>query len=354
MAASSANVPPFAVCPVPLRHTERVVMGHGSGGRLSHELLESVFVPAFAPVGLSTREDQATIRCAASHLAFTTDTFVVQPLFFPGGDIGSLAVHGTVNDLAVGGAVPHAIAGAFVLEEGFALSDLRRIAKSMADACRAAGVSLVTGDTKVVEHGKADGVFITTTGIGWLHHPEPLSVSRATPGDVVIVSGTLGDHGMAIMSVRENLAFESDLQSDSAPLADLAQQLLDAAPHTRCMRDPTRGGLASTLNEIAQASQVGIKLQESALPIRDDVRSACELLGFDPLYVANEGKLAAIVPPAQADAALQALRAHPLGANAAVIGSVVQAHPGFVTLRSLIGGERMVVMLAGEQLPRIC
>lgn len=352
MAASAESA--FPVCPVPVHPTQHVVIGHGSGGRLTHELLDAVFAPAFADLGLCHEEDQALIHCTAKRLAFTTDTYVVQPLFFPGGDIGSLAVHGTVNDLAMGGAVPRCLSAGFVLEAGFPMDDLRRIVHSMARACRAANVALVTGDTKVVEHGKADGVFINTSGIGWVHHDRMLSVSNARAGDVVLVSGTLGDHGMAIMSVREGIAFDTTLKSDSAPLTDLVRVLMQAAPNLRCMRDPTRGGAASTLNEIAQASSVGIRLQERALPVRDDVRCAAELFGFDPLYVANEGKLIAVVPANEADAALEALQGHSLGETAAIIGEVTAAHPGVVTLKSLMGGERMVVMLAGEQLPRIC
>lgn len=353
MTATSANGS-FSVCPVPIHPTEYVAIGHGSGGRLSHELLEQVFVPALADVGLCAEEDQALVACAAPRLAFTTDTFVVQPLFFPGGDIGSLAVHGTVNDLAMGGAIPRCLSAGFVLEAGFPMAELRRIVASMAAACRAANVSLVTGDTKVVEHGKADGVFINTSGIGWVHHTRALSVANAQVGDVILVSGTLGDHGMAVMCVREDLAFQAPIESDSAPLADLVRVLMQAAPNLRCMRDPTRGGAASTLNEIARASRVGIRLQEKGVPVRGAVRAAAELLGFDPLYIANEGKLIAVVPGDEADAALSAMRAHPLGTDATVMGHVVDAHPGVVTLRSEIGGERMVVMLAGEQLPRIC
>jgi hydrogenase expression/formation protein HypE len=289
-----------------------------------------------------------------TRLAFTTDSFVVRPLFFPGGDIGRLAVHGTVNDLAVGGARPLFLSAAFILEEGLPLTDLQRIVASMREACREAGVALVTGDTKVVDRGKGDGVFITTSGIGLVPEGRALSIHGARPGDCVLVSGTLGDHGIAIMSVREGLEFETVLESDTAPLNGLAEAVLEACPGTRCMRDPTRGGLSSVLNELAAASDVGVELDEAAIPLRPEVRGACEMLGLDPLYVANEGKLVAVVPPEDADRALAAMRAHPLGTNAAVVGTVVAKHAGMVTLRSRVGGERVVTLLAGEQLPRIC
>jgi hydrogenase expression/formation protein HypE len=287
-------------------------------------------------------------------VAFTTDAFVVRPLFFPGGDIGRLAVHGTVNDLAVGGARPLFLAAAFILEEGLALADLKRIVASMRQACDEAGVALVTGDTKVVDRGKGDQVFITTSGIGLVPDGRCLSIRAARPGDRILVSGTVGDHGIAIMSVREGIEFETVLESDSAPLHDLTRVMLEACPGIRCMRDPTRGGLSSALNELAAASRVGVELQEAAIPFRPEVRAACEMLGLDPLYVANEGKLIAVVPPADADRLLGVVRGHPLGKNAALIGEVVADHPGMVTMRSLVGGERVVTMLAGEQLPRIC
>jgi hydrogenase expression/formation protein HypE len=342
----------------------QVLLGHGSGGRLTADLIRQLFVPAFANDVLSALEDQATLPFAAfaadpgsqaaARLAFTTDSFVVRPLFFPGGDIGRLAVNGTVNDLAVGGAQPLFLAAAFILEEGLALADLHRVVASMSEACRATGVSLVTGDTKVVDRGKGDQLFITTSGIGVVPPGRALSIRAARPGDRVLVSGTIGDHGIAIMSVREGLEFETVLESDTAPLYDLVRVMLEACPALRCMRDPTRGGLASALNELAAASGVGVKLSEASLPIRREVRAACEMLGLDPLYVANEGKLLAVVPPADAPAVLAVMRGHPLGRNAALIGEVVDEHPGMVTLKSLIGGERVVSMLAGDQLPRIC
>ena len=347
----------FGACPLPFTQHDRVLLGHGSGGRLSADLIQRLFLPAFGNAILSRLEDQASCSLlphADATLAFTTDSFVVQPIFFPGGDIGSLAVHGTVNDLAMGGATPLFLSAAFILEEGLPLEDLRRIAMSMRTACDAAGVTLVTGDTKVVDRGKGDQVFITTSGIGVVPRGRALSAASCHPGDRILVSGTIGDHGMAIMSVREGLEFETSLVSDSAPLADLTRVMLEACPEIRCMRDPTRGGVTSALHEIAAASGVGMRLLETAIPVRADVRGACEILGLDPLYVANEGKLIAVVPRHRADLLLEVMRAHPLGANAALVGEVVDEHRGMVVLRSRIGGERVVTMLAGEQLPRIC
>jgi hydrogenase expression/formation protein HypE len=330
-------------------------MGHGSGGRLSADLLQQVFLPAFEGQVLAALEDQATVELSGTRMALTTDSFVVRPIFFPGGDIGTLAVNGTVNDLAVGGAVPRFLSAAFILEEGLPLEDLERVARSMRRACDAAGVVLVTGDTKVVDRGKADQLFITTTGVGaYPPFRPPVSIAAARAGDRVLVSGTLGDHGVAILSVREGLEFETTLESDTAPLTGLVQALLEAASGVRAMRDPTRGGLSSSLHELAAASHVGVHLEEASIPVRREVRAACEILGLDPLYVANEGKLMAVLAPEQAEAGLAALRRHPLGTNAAIVGTVVAEHPGVVTMRSVVGGERVVPMLAGEQLPRIC
>jgi hydrogenase expression/formation protein HypE len=353
---------PFAACPVPQSRYDQILLGHGSGGQLTADLIHRLFVPGFDNDVLGALEDQATVRLGdgadngvkAPRLAFTTDAFVVRPLFFPGGDIGRLAVHGTVNDLAVGGARPLFLSAAFILEEGLPLADLKRIVASMRQACDESGVALVTGDTKVVDRGKGDGVFITTSGIGLVPEGRSLSIHSARPGDRVLVSGTLGDHGIAIMSVREGLEFETVLESDTAPLTGLAQAILEACPGTRCLRDPTRGGLSSALNELADASRVGVRLDEAAIPLRPEVRGACEMLGLDPLYVANEGKLIAVVPPGDAGRALDAMRAHPLGRRAADVGEVVDEHPGMVILRSRVGGERVVTLLAGEQLPRIC
>jgi hydrogenase expression/formation protein HypE len=335
------------------------MLGHGSGGRMAADLLRRLFIPAFRDLGLDTDEDQAKLPLPVpgpevQRLAVTTDAFVIRPIFFPGGDIGKLAVNGTVNDLAVGGARASAIAAAFILEEGLALADLQRVAASMREACTLAGVQLVTGDTKVVDRGKGDQLYITTTGIGFVPAGVSLSIRNARPGDKVLLSGTVGDHGIAIMSVREGIEFETVLQSDTAPLTGLVQEMLEACPAIRWMRDPTRGGLSSALNELAAAARVGVTLTESAIPLRPEVRAACEMLGLDPLYVANEGKLVAVVPAARAEPVLQKMRSHPLGRDSAIVGEVVAEHPGLVTLRSLIGGERVVSMLPGEQLPRIC
>jgi hydrogenase expression/formation protein HypE len=350
-------------CPLPLNDYSHVLLGHGSGGKLTADLIQRVFLPELGNEILSALEDQATIALAsgaasnghpAPRLAFTTDSFVVRPLFFPGGDIGRLAVHGTVNDLAVGGATPLYLSAAFILEEGLPMDDLRRVVTSVAESCREAGVQLVTGDTKVVDHGKGDQIFITTSGIGLVPAGRKLSIRNARPGDQLLVSGTIGDHGIAIMSVREGLEFETVLQSDCAPLHDLTRVMLEACPEIRCMRDPTRGGVSSALNELASASKVGVRLREAALPLRPEVSAVCEMLGLDPLYVANEGKLIAVVPHEHADRVLGAMRQHPLGQNAALIGEIVNEHPGMVIMRSVIGGDRVVTMLAGEQLPRIC
>jgi hydrogenase expression/formation protein HypE len=356
-------------CPAPQSRYEHIVLGHGSGGRLTNELIQHLFVPGFGGGILAGLEDQATLdwRLADNHqspianrqspiprIAFTTDAFVVRPLFFPGGDIGKLAVHGTVNDLAVGGAIPRFLSAAFILEEGLPLADLKRVVASMREACDKCRVDLVTGDTKVVDRGKGDGVFITTTGIGFVPDGVNLSIRNAQPGDCILVSGTIGDHGIAIMSVREGLEFETVLESDTAPVTELCQIALEVCPETRCMRDPTRGGVSSMLNELASASSVGVELSESAIPLRPEVRGACEMLGLDPLYVANEGKVIAVTPPDRAEQVLRAWRKNPLGRHAAMIGRVVVEHPRMVIMRSLVGGERVVSLLAGEQLPRIC
>jgi hydrogenase expression/formation protein HypE len=344
----------FGSCPTPPGQYDRIVLGHGSGGRLTSDLIARVFLPAFPSQVLAALEDQASVRVGAARVALTTDSFVVRPLFFPGGDIGKLAVYGTVNDLAVGGARPLFLAAAFILEEGLLLDDLRRVVDSMRRACEEAEVTLIAGDTKVVDRGKGDQIFITTTGVGLLPEGRTLSISAARPGDAVLVSGTIGDHGIAILSVREGIELETALESDSAPLTGLVGAMLEASPRIRCLRDATRGGVSSVLNEMAAASRVGVELVESAIPIKGAVRGACEILGLDPLYVANEGKLVAAVAEADAQRVLAAMRAHPLGRDAALAGRVVSDHPGMVTLRTLIGGERIVALLAGEQLPRIC
>ena len=351
MSASIENLS----CPAPLASRDTVLLGHGSGGRLSAELVRDVFLPALGNPVLGALEDQATFEIDAARLAFTTDSFVVKPLFFRGGDIGSLAVHGTINDLAVGGAEPLFLSAAFILEEGLPMETLRRVARSMGEAAAAAGIRIVTADTKVVEKGSGDGLFINTTGIGRLRAGVALSAANARPGDKVILSGYIGDHGIAILAEREGLQFDTPIGSDSAPLHTLTRAMLDTAgEHIRAMRDPTRGGLASTLNEIAGQSRVGIEIDERTIRVNDAVRGACELLGFDPLYVANEGKLAAVVERDAAQAVVAAMRRHPLGRDAAIIGSVTGAHPGMVTMRTAFGTTRIVDMLAGDQLPRIC
>jgi hydrogenase expression/formation protein HypE len=348
-----------AACPLPRTATDRVLLAHGGGGRLAAELIERVFLPAFDNPILAALEDQATLSIggpsdAPLRIAATTDSFVVRPLFFPGGDIGRLAICGTVNDLAVGGAIPKFLTAAFILEEGTPLAVLERVVSSMRAACEEAHVTIVAGDTKVVDRGKGDQIFIATTGIGFVPRDRSLSIRNLRAGDRILVSGTVGDHGVAVMSVREGLEFETELKSDVAPLSGLVEELLAACPGVRWMRDPTRGGVSSALNEAAVAAKVGIRIDESAVPVRGEVRAACEMLGLDPLYVANEGKLIAVVPAREAAAALAALRRHPLGEQAAEIGEVVADHPAMVTMKSFIGGERIVPMLSGEQLPRIC
>lgn len=331
-------------------------MGHGAGGRMMADLIQEVFVPPLDNPHLRQLADSTVLQpgSGGGRIAISTDSFVVRPLFFPGGDIGSLAVHGTVNDLAMRGARPLWLAAAFILEEGLPLDDLRRIIRSMADAARRAGVWVVAGDTKVVERGHGDGMYITTTGVGIVPDGVDIGPHRILPGDVILISGPVGDHGIAVLSRREGLGFETDLISDSAPLNGLVEALLTAAPHTHCLRDPTRGGVAAALNELAVAAGVGVEIEEAAVPVRPAVAAACEMLGFDPLVVANEGRLIAFVPPDEAEAALEALRAHPLGRDAARIGVTTADHPGMVLLRTGIGGRRVVDMPLGELLPRIC
>jgi hydrogenase expression/formation protein HypE len=336
-----------------------ITLAHGGGGKAMHDLIEDVFLGAFDNAVLATLEDQARFSLAelARHgdrLAFTTDSFVVNPLEFPGGDIGKLAVCGTVNDLAVGGAVPLHLSCAVILEEGFPIDQLRRIVGSMAATARDAGVQIATGDTKVVERGACDKLFINTAGIGVVRAGVELGAGSGRPGDVVIVNGLLGDHGAAILGARGDLALSTPIESDCAALHGLIDALLAAAPGTRFIRDPTRGGLATVLNEIARASRVGIEISETQTPIRPEVKGFCELLGLDPLYLANEGKIVGVVPEAEAEAAVRAMRAHPLGADAAAIGRMTSKQPGRVVMLTGFGGRRIVDMLIGEQLPRIC
>ena len=331
-----------------------VDMTHGSGGRSMAQLIEEMFVRHFDNEMLRQANDQAAFDIAAGRMVMSTDGHVISPLFFPGGDIGSLSVHGTVNDVAMAGARPLYLSAGFILEEGFPLADLEKIVASMGRAATAAGVPVVTGDTKVVEKGKGDGVFITTTGVGVVPQGVDISGDRARPGDAILVNGTMGDHGVAIMSSRENLEFETTIESDSAALHTLIADMVTAAPGIHCLRDPTRGGLASTLNELALQSGVGMKLQETAIPVNPAVNAACELLGLDPLYVANEGKLICICAAEDAQALLQVMQKHPLGKQAAIIGEVIEDEHGFVQMETSFGGSRVVDWLAGEQLPRIC
>jgi hydrogenase expression/formation protein HypE len=357
MATKSAAV--FGSCPLPIFDHQQIVLGHGSGGKLTADLIDQVFLPAFQNPTLNKLDDQAVVTVGGARLAFTTDSFVVTPIFFPGGDIGRLAVHGTVNDLAMSGARPLYLSAAFILEEGLAVDDLRRVVESMRAAAAEADVQFVTGDTKVVNRGKGDQVFITTTGIGVVEGGANISADRARAGDQIILSGYIGDHGMAIMSQRENLEFEGTILSDCASLHGLVASML-STPSSRgtdfihCLRDPTRGGAATTLNEIAKRSNVGMLLREKSIPVRESVKGACELLGLDPLYVANEGKLLAIVAPEMAPPVLRQMQQHPLGADAAIIGEVVTDHPGMVLMKTQIGGTRVLDVMFGEQLPRIC
>lgn len=341
-------------CPMPLRDQPNIILGHGGGGKLSAELVEHLFLPAFRNEALANLGDAAVFSLNGARLAMSTDSFVVRPLFFPGGNIGELAVNGTVNDLSMSGARPLYLSVGFILEEGLPLETLGRIVDSMSAAAKTAGVQLITGDTKVVDKGHGDGIFINTSGIGLIPDGVNIGPHRATPGDVVILSGTIGDHGMAIMSVREGLAFDAPIRSDTASLNGLVADMLTVCPDIHVLRDPTRGGVSSTLNEIARSSQVGIMLDETKIPVNPAVRSACELLGMDPIFVANEGKLLAIIPADRAEAVLTAMRRHPLGEQAAIIGQVVEQHPGMLVARTGIGGTRVISMQIGEQLPRIC
>lgn len=341
-------------CPRPKNDYPRVVMAHGGGGRMTQELLEQIFLRSFDNAALNEREDAALLPPMHGRLAFSTDAYVVQPLFFPGGCIGDLAIHGTVNDLAMRGAKPLAISAAFILEEGLDIETLQRIVDAMAAAAKRVGVSVVTGDTKVVEKGHGDGCYIATSGIGEVRNGIDLSIRYANPGDAIVVNGNLGDHGMAILSHRAGMQFASPIVSDTAPLYEFVAAMLDACPGIRCMRDPTRGGASATLHEIAAASQVGVELDEAAIPVHTAVQSACDLFGLDPLAVANEGKVIAIVPEDSVDCLLRAMRSHPLGQDTMRIGRIVADASHRVVMRTRLGTVRMIPMPAGEQLPRIC
>jgi hydrogenase expression/formation protein HypE len=346
-------------CPVPLYHGDQIVMGHGSGGRMTADLIRTVFQPVFTNPALNEGNDFASVPVVnhgndSGRLIVSVDAHVVKPIFFPGGNIGRLAICGTVNDVAVSGARPLYITAGFILEEGLSIDYLRRIVESMKIAADEAGVLIIAGDTKVVEKGGADQIFITTSGVGWLDSATQIGGQYAKPGDVVLVSGTLGDHGIAVLAARGELGFAADVSSDTAPLNHLVEAILRVSPHIHVLRDPTRGGLATTLNEIAIQSNVGITLDEESIPVNPVVHSACEMLGFDPLYIANEGKLIVITPPEEADSALNVMRATLYGEHAAIIGRVEDAHPGQVLLKTPIGGTRLLDVLAGEMLPRIC
>ncbi len=341
-------------CPIPISDYPNILLAHGGGGRLMHDLIGKLFVTAFDNPILNTMHDSARLKFNGQGLAFTTDSYVVHPLFFPGGNIGSLAVHGTVNDLAMAGARPLFISAGYIIEEGLPMETLWRIVQSMQQAAREAGVQVVTGDTKVVDRGKGDGVFINTSGIGIIEHPLEITPKAVKNGDVIILSGDIGRHGMAVMAVREGLEFETTIESDSAPLNGIVHDLLVAGIEIHCLRDLTRGGLASALNEIAKAADVSIEIDEKNIPVREDVQGACEILGLDPLYVANEGRFIAFVTPSDADKTLEIMKSHPLGTGATIAGLVTDDPSHIVKMRSKIGTTRIVSMLSGEQLPRIC
>ena len=356
LAGPGTAAPDFTglTCPAPLRGQPRVVMGHGGGGALSSELVQHIFAPAFGGDLLAALADSAAFTLGGARIAFSTDSFVVRPLFFPGGSIGDLAVNGTVNDLAMSGARAAYLSCGFILEEGVEVPLVSRVAEALGAAARSAGVEIATGDTKVVEAGRGDGIYLNTAGIGLIPDGVDIRPQRAEPGDVVIVSGAIGVHGVAVMSVRDGLEFGVEVESDCAALGGLVEAMLGVTPDLHVLRDPTRGGLAAALNEIAVAATVGVVLQEKSVPVPPPVANACAVLGLDPMYVANEGKLVAFVPREHADAVLAVMREHPLGTEAAVIGECVEAHPGMVVARTALGGTRVVDLPVGEQLPRIC
>ena len=341
-------------CPVPFNNHGKILLGHGSGGKLTSELINKFILPAFDNRYLNELGDQAVININGSKIAFTTDSYVINPIFFPGGNIGELAVNGTINDLAVGGAKPLYISAAFIIEEGFPINELNEIIKSMGKAAKAANVLLVTGDTKVVDKGHCDKIFINTSGIGLIDSDVEISPQKVLPGDKIILSGPIGLHGVAILSKREGLEFETEIKSDTAPLNSLVDDILKVSKNIKWMRDPTRGGISSTLNELAEAAKVGIKIIESNIPVPSPVKAACEMLGLDPLYVANEGCLVAIVNNSESEIIIEAMKRNKLGSETCIIGEITDSHTGVVFMQTTIGGERVVDMLSGEQLPRIC
>ncbi|OGU12103.1 MAG: hydrogenase expression/formation protein HypE [Ignavibacteria bacterium GWB2_35_12] len=341
-------------CPAPIRDYKQILLSHGGGGSLSHQLINEIFVKVFDNPALNLQHDGAILDINGTKLAFTTDSYVINPIFFPGGDIGSLSVYGTVNDLAMCGAKPLFISAGFIIEEGFPIEELWEISNSMKQAADNAGVQIVTGDTKVVEKGKGDKLFINTAGIGLIDKNDSISPKNCKPGDVIIINGSIAEHGIAILSKREGFEFESEIISDCCPLNGLVQEILSVSKNVHTMRDPTRGGVASVLNEIAMSSNLGIVIEENKIPINDNVKSACEILGFDALYVANEGKVLIFVTPDDAEKVLQVMKNHPYGKDASIIGKVVDDNPGLVRMKTSIGSMRIVDMLSGEQLPRIC
>lgn len=344
----------FGSCPLPILDHKEIVLAHGSGGKLTHQLIQKLFLPAFKNDLLEPLHDGAVFSVNGTSFAFSTDSFVVNPIFFPGGDIGKLAVCGTVNDLAMCGARPLYLSVGMILEEGVAMDEVARVVRSMRETADAAGVALVTGDTKVVDRGKGDKIFINTSGLGVVENGVKIHPNRAQIGDKILINGKIAQHGIAIMSVREGLEFESEIVSDCAALNGLVAALLKVCPDVHVLRDPTRGGVTSVMNEIAEQARVGVRLDEAKIPISEEVKGACEILGLDPLYVANEGKVIAFVPPESAETVLAVMRAHPLGKDSTLIGEVVDDHPGMVTMKTRVGGSRVVDMLSGEQLPRIC
>lgn len=341
-------------CPIPISNYKEITLAHGSGGKLTHRLIEQMILPQFKNEFLQPLHDGALLNINNTKLAFSTDSYVINPIFFPGGDIGELAMNGTVNDISMCGAKPMYISAAFIIEEGFAMEDFWRIILSMKKAAKKAGVLLVTGDTKVVDRGKGDQIYINTSGIGIIPGDVNIQPANVKAGDKIIINGTIADHGIAIMSVRENLEFETEIRSDTAALNGLVETILEASKNIHMLRDATRGGVTSVMTEIAESSKLGVHLEETKIPIREDVKGACEMLGLDPLYVANEGKMIAIVPPEICDTILHAMQLHPLGKDATIIGEIVRGHPGMVMMKTAVGGSRVVDMLSGEQLPRIC
>lgn len=341
-------------CPIPISQYPKVLLAHGGGGKLMNNLIEKMFMPEFSSIDISQRHDSAVINLSSNKLAFTTDSYVIHPLFFPGGDIGSLAVHGTINDLAMSGAVPKYISAGFIIEEGLSMETLWKIITSMKEVVKTCGVEIITGDTKVVDKGKGDGIFINTSGIGIIEHNLNINPSSVKEGDAVIINGDIGRHGIAVMAVREGLGFETVIESDSAPLYGLVKKLIDSGIEIHCMRDLTRGGLASALAEIAEASGFEINISEIEIPVREDVKGACEILGFDPLYVANEGRFVLFIPEKDVKKALSLMQKDKNGIDANKIGNVTTNNKGLVTMKSIIGASRIIDMLSGEQLPRIC